>query len=80
MRIVFAPPSPPTTGNARRFVTNQGSVVLAAKAGDSPPATQALEKLSRAYGPPLCVYSGREGHGATEAEHTLWNRQVHARI
>ena len=76
---VSAPPSPFTTGNARWFVANQGSVVLVAKAGDSPPATQALEKLGRAYWLPLCVYIRRDELGINEAQHPRCFRQVQAR-
>lgn len=50
------------------FATTHWSVVLAAKRGDSPAAATALERLCRAYWPPLYAYIRREGHGPTEAQ------------
>src|SRR5687767_8777884 len=52
----------------RWFAATHWSVVLAAKNGESPDATQAMEKLCRAYWPPLYAYIRRDGHNATEAE------------
>ena len=42
--------------------------MLAAKAGDSQQADQALEKLCRTYWPPLYAYIRRDGHNPAEAE------------
>jgi RNA polymerase sigma-70 factor (ECF subfamily) len=50
------------------FATTHWSVVLAAKSGDSPRADEAMEKLCRAYWPPLYAYIRREGHSATDAQ------------
>ena len=50
------------------FATTHWSVVLAARAGESLRAEDAMEKLCRAYWPPLYAYIRREGHGATEAQ------------
>lgn len=50
------------------FATTHWSVVLAAKAGDSPEAAAALEKLCRTYWPPLYAYIRRAGHDATDAQ------------
>jgi RNA polymerase sigma factor (sigma-70 family) len=50
------------------FATTHWSVVLAAKEGDAPSAATALEKLCRAYWPPLYAYIRREGHDATAAQ------------
>src|SRR6185503_11974150 len=52
----------------RWFATTHWSVVLAAKIGESPDAIQAMEKLCRAYWPPLYAYIRRDGHDATEAQ------------
>ncbi len=50
------------------FATTHWSVVLAARDGGSPPADEAMEKLCRAYWPPLYAYIRREGHSATDAQ------------
>jgi len=50
------------------FATTHWSVVLAAKADDTPQASQAMGNLCRTYWPPLYAYIRREGHDATEAE------------
>ena len=50
------------------FATTHWSIVLAAKQGDSSKAAAALEKLCRAYWPPLYSYIRRDGHDATEAQ------------
>ena len=57
---------PPDRGGV--FATTHWSVVLAAKSGGSPPADDAMEKLCRAYWPPLYAYIRREGHSATDAQ------------
>ena len=51
-----------------QFTTTHWSVVLAAKGGASASGDEALEKLCRAYWPPLYAYIRREGHDATEAQ------------
>ncbi len=63
-----APGSNPTSGGARWFATTHWSVVLAAKQGESSEAADALEKLCRAYWPPLYAYIRRDGHDATAAQ------------
>jgi len=55
-------------GSAQWFATTHWSVVLAAKGGASASVDEALEKLCRAYWPPLYAYIRREGHDATEAQ------------
>ena len=50
------------------FATTHWSVVLTAKQGEASEAAVALEKLCRAYWPPLYAYIRREGHEATEAQ------------
>jgi RNA polymerase sigma factor (sigma-70 family) len=57
-----APPCSP------EFVTTHWSVVLAAGQSDSPLATEALEKLCRAYWYPLYAYVRRKGHTPEDAE------------
>jgi RNA polymerase sigma factor (sigma-70 family) len=53
---------------ARWFATTHWSVVLAAREGDSPGASEALNDLCRAYWPPLYSYIRREGHDVAEAQ------------
>jgi RNA polymerase sigma factor (sigma-70 family) len=53
---------------AQWFVTTHWSVVLAARNGDSPGASEALNELCRAYWPPLYSYIRRQGHGVAEAQ------------
>lgn len=53
---------------ARVFATTHWSVVLAAGAGDSPPAHRALETLCTAYWFPIYVYVRRKGYGPDEAQ------------
>jgi len=51
------------------FATTHWSVVLAAKkCGGSPRADDAMEKLCRAYWPPLYAYIRREGHSVADAK------------
>lgn len=50
------------------FATTHWSVVMAAKQDDSSGAAIALEKLCRAYWPPLYAYIRRDGCDATEAQ------------
>ena len=45
------------------FATTHWSVVLSAGQTDSSRASEALEKLCRAYWPPLYSYIRRQGHG-----------------
>jgi RNA polymerase sigma-70 factor (ECF subfamily) len=51
-----------------RFETTQWSVVLAAQAGDSPGAHEALDRLCRDYWRPLFVFLRRAGHSPPDAE------------
>jgi RNA polymerase sigma-70 factor (ECF subfamily) len=57
----------PPTG-ASWFVTTHWSVVLAARDGECPGASEALNELCRAYWPPLYSYIRRQGHGVAEAQ------------
>ena len=63
-----APALDPISGHAQWFATTHWSVVLAAKQGDAAGADVALEKLCRAYWPPLYAYIRRDGHDITEAQ------------
>jgi len=51
-----------------QFNTTHWSVVLAAREGDSPEASAALEKLCRGYWYPLYAYIRRRGHDADRAQ------------
>ncbi len=53
---------------AQWFATTHWSVVLAARDGDSPGGSKALNDLCRAYWPPLYAYIRREGHAIAEAQ------------
>ncbi len=53
---------------AQWFATTHWSVVLAARDGDSPGASEALNNLCRAYWPPLYAFIRRQGHGVAEAQ------------
>lgn len=57
-----------TSGGARWFATTHWSVVLTAKAGDSPEATAAMEKLCRTYWPPVFAFIRREGQDVATAQ------------
>jgi len=57
----------PASGGAQ-FHTTHWSLVLAARLQESPEATEALEKLCRAYWYPLYAYIRRRGHDIHEAE------------
>jgi RNA polymerase sigma-70 factor (ECF subfamily) len=50
------------------FVTTHWSVVLAAKAGDSPQASEALERLCRTYWRPLYAFIRRDGYSVEDAQ------------
>jgi len=50
------------------FATTHWSVVLSAGQTNSSHASEALEKLCRAYWPPLYSYIRRQGHGPEEAQ------------
>jgi RNA polymerase sigma factor (sigma-70 family) len=52
----------------RRFDTTHWSVVTLAGKTQSPHSAAALEKLCRAYWPPLYAFIRRKGHAAEEAE------------
>ena len=60
--------SNPSAGGAQWFATTHWTVVLAAKQGDPEERAVAMEKLCRAYWPPLYAYIQRDGHDATEAQ------------
>ena len=60
--------SPGVAGDGRWFATTHWSVVIAAKQGDSPQASEALEKLCRVYWRPLYAYIRRDGCNETEAQ------------
>jgi RNA polymerase sigma factor (sigma-70 family) len=53
---------------AQWFATTHWSVVLAARDGESPGASEALNELCRAYWPPLYAYIRRQGHDIAEAQ------------
>ncbi len=53
---------------AAQFATTHWSVVLTAKAGDSPQAAAALAELCRTYWYPLYAFIRRKGHDAHDAE------------
>jgi RNA polymerase sigma-70 factor (ECF subfamily) len=61
-------PAVDAPAGAQWFVTTHWSVVLAARDGDAPGASEALNELCRAYWPPLYSYIRRQGHGAAEAQ------------
>jgi RNA polymerase sigma factor (sigma-70 family) len=50
------------------FVSTHWSVVLAAKDGASPRASEAFEQLCRTYWPPLYAFIRREGHDEADAK------------
>lgn len=50
------------------FATTHWSVVLAARDGDSPGASEALEKLCRTYWYPLYTFVRRQGHSPEDAQ------------
>jgi RNA polymerase sigma factor (sigma-70 family) len=56
---------PPVAGS---FIPTHWSVVLAAGSGDSPHAQTALEKLCRAYWPPIYAFVRRQGHSPHDAQ------------
>ena len=55
-------------GGAHAFLTTHWSVVLGAGEESSPAATEALEKLCRAYWYPLYAYVRRRGFAAPDAQ------------
>jgi len=57
-----------TPAKAQWFNTTHWSVVLAAGAGSSPNAHEALEKLCRTYWYPLYAYVRRKGHSPEDAQ------------
>jgi RNA polymerase sigma-70 factor (ECF subfamily) len=57
-----------TTSSPQWFATTHWSVVLQAGASASPQASQALEKLCRAYWLPLYTYIRRQGYGPHDAQ------------
>jgi RNA polymerase sigma factor (sigma-70 family) len=50
------------------FVPTHWTVVVAARSGDSPEARDALEKLCRAYWPPIYAFIRRQGYGPHDAQ------------
>jgi RNA polymerase sigma-70 factor (ECF subfamily) len=54
--------------SAQSFTATHWSVVLAARAGDTPAAAEALEKLCRTYWYPLYAYVRRQGHPPHDAQ------------
>jgi len=57
---------PPTSN--QWFVTTHWSVVLAAKNGDSPNASAAMERLCRAYWRPIYAFIRRDGYRVEDAQ------------
>jgi RNA polymerase sigma factor (sigma-70 family) len=57
-----------SSGSARWFATTCWSVVLSARAGGSPEAHAAMEKLCRVYWPPVFAFVRRQGHDHAEAQ------------
>jgi RNA polymerase sigma factor (sigma-70 family) len=58
-----------SSGSAQcAFATTHWSVVLAARQGDEPTASQALEKLCRSYWAPLYAFIRRRGHSVEQAQ------------
>ena len=53
---------------ARWFTTTHWSVVLTAKAGNSPLAAEAMERLCRAYWPPLYAFILRDGYSRSDGQ------------
>ena len=65
----MAPEAHPSTDPAGRvFVTTHWSVVLSARAKDSPDSEAARERLCCTYWPPLYHYLRREGHSPHDAQ------------
>ena len=50
------------------FTTTHWSVVLSARATETPKAGEALEKLCRTYWPPLYSYLRRDGYSTEDAQ------------
>jgi len=65
MNAVIQMACPP---KAQWFASTHWSVVLAAKEGDTDTAREAMERLCRAYWPPLYAFIRREGYGEAEAQ------------
>ena len=60
--------SQPQDNKGEWFASTHWSVVLAAKNGEAPRASEALEQLCRTYWPPLYAFIRREGHNEAEAK------------
>src|SRR4051812_9870833 len=58
----------PPTVQTPLFTTTHWSVVLAARQTKTPEATEALEKLCRAYWYPLYAFVRRRGHAPHDAQ------------
>ena len=57
-----------TSATGRAFVTTHWSIVWSARDGDARASNAALEKLCRAYWPPLYAYIRREGYKPEDAQ------------
>ncbi len=60
--------TPPPPASDAWFVTTHWSLVLSARAGDSPQSAAALETLCRTYWFPLYAYVRRQGRAAHDAQ------------
>src|SRR5512146_2469087 len=59
---------PPSPASDAWFVTTHWSVVLSARAPDSPQSAAALETLCRTYWYPLYAYARRQGRSPQDAQ------------
>jgi DNA-directed RNA polymerase specialized sigma24 family protein len=57
-----------TTTDRQSFTTTHWSALFLTRQGDSPQASEAVEKLCRAYWLPLCGYVRRQGFSPEEAQ------------
>jgi DNA-directed RNA polymerase specialized sigma24 family protein len=67
-RMSEAPSEQPSESSAQWFRTTHWSVVLAARDGEGAQAHAALERLCRAYWPPIYAYLRRLGHAPPDAQ------------
>ncbi len=67
-RRLLSRPDHPSEKPRHCFTTTHWTVVLSAGGGDSRQASEALEKLCRAYWFPLYAYIRRRGHAPEDAE------------
>ena len=68
MSLKFSSPESDASKERLMFATTRWSLVLAAGGADDGMATEALEKLSRSYWPPLYFYVRRRGHTPADAQ------------